>query len=254
MKAILPIIALMVAPAMISQAHGAETAGLPLNLLPSNGTMKAGVAVNPQFSPEFLEMQKSLLSRLQKLSSEEQLAFMEKYDPLTLIAYDAKLWPDKEEYDRYKTEWKKATIQPIREVAVGLKQTNANIWSVISLTTDAQTRRSAPLTISALSYNSAKNEWISNNGVLTVKEYTATEDNVYGAQTGYEWTLEKEDSLSKMSESIRISRNTDGKAFYIFYSFSERSTISNTVIAQGGYTLMFPLRITQVNMGAPGSR
>ncbi len=254
MKAIYSILTLLAAPALICQAFGAEVKGILQGLLPTNGTMKAGVAVNPQFSPEFIELQKALLTRLQGLSSEEQLAFMEKYDPLTLIAYDAKLWPDKAEYDKYKAEWKKATIQPVREVAVGLRHAVNNVWTVLSLTTDAQTRRSAPLTISALSYDSGKNAWISNNGELTAKDYQATEDNVYGAQTGQEWRLEKEDSLSKMSESVRVTRNTDGKAFYIFYSFSERSTISNAVIAQGGYTLMFPLRSTQVNMGTPGSR
>ncbi len=254
MKAIYSILTLLTAPALICHAIGAEATGILQGLLPTNGTMKAGVAVNPQFSPEFLELQKALLSRLHKLSSEEQLAFMENYDPLMLIAYDAKLWPDKAEYDKYKAEWKKVTIIPVREVGVGLRHSINNTWVVLSLTTDEKTKRSAPLTISALTYDAGKNVWISNNGELVAKDYQTTEDNVYGAQTGQEWTLEKEDSLSKMTEAIRITRNTDGKAFYIFYSFSERSTISNTVIAQGGYTLMFPMRSKQVNMGMPGSR
>lgn len=253
MKALYTILALMAVPALVNPAYGAENTVLQ-GLLPTDATMKTGAAVTPQFSPEFIKMQQELLTRLQKLTPEEQKAFMESYDPLTLIAYDAKLWPNKDDYDKYRAEWKKVKIVPAREVAVGLKSEGENKWAVLSLTADPQTKRTAPLTISALSYDAARNVWISNNGELTAKEYQATDDNIYGAQTGQEWTLEKEDSLSKMKETIRISRNTDGKAFYISYSFNERSTISNAVIAQGGYMLMFPLRSSQVNMGVPGSR
>lgn len=254
MKALYSILALMAVPALVSQVCGAENAGVLQGILPTNATMKTGLAVTPQFSPEFTKMQQELLTRLQALTPDEQKAFMESYDPLTLIAYDSKLWPNKEDYDKYKAEWKNVKIIPVREVAVGLKNEGGSNWAVLSLTADPQTKRTAPLTLSALTYDSAKNVWISNNGELTPKAYQATEDNIYGAQTGHEWTLEKEDSLSKMTETIRVSRNTDGKAFYISYSFSERSTISGNVIAQGGYMLMFPQRTSQVNMGTPGSR
>ena len=100
-----------------------------------------------------------------------------------------------------------------------------------------------------------KNIWISNNGELTAKEYSATEDHVFGAQTGHEWKLEKEDSLSKMTEVIRVTKRTDSKAIFITYSFAEVSAITpNLVLAQGGYAVMIPTRTAQVNMGAPGSR
>jgi hypothetical protein len=75
-----------------------------------------------------------------------------------------------------------------------------------------------------------------------------------GAQTGTEWKLTKEDSLSKLSETVRFSRTTDGKAVYVSYAFDERSTITNNVLAQGSYMLLFPIQTNQVNLGTPGSR
>ena len=244
---------MMAAPALFATAYGAE-AGALKDYLPTDGSMKTGVAVAPQFTPEFGKLQQELVSKLQALTPEQQKAFMEKYDPMTLVAYDAALWSSKAAYDQYKAEWKKTNIAPQREVAMGLRAADNNCWKVLSLTVDPQTRRSAPLTISALTYDVNRNVWVSNNGELEATPFQATEDHVLGAQTGTEWKLSKEDSLSRLNESVRFSRTTDGKAVYVIYAFNERSAISNSVIAQGSYLLMFPVKPTQVNMGTPGSR
>lgn len=239
---------------MISQAYGAADAGAMKGFLPTDGTMKAGVAVAPQFSPEFVTMQQALVGKLQSMAPEKLKEFMDSYDPLVLIPYNAELWADKAAYDAYKAEWKKAAIRPLREVAAGLRNQGKKQWTLMSVTVDPQSGKAAPLTISALSYDAEKNVWISNNGELTATPYQATEDHVFGSQTGTTWKLTKEDSLSSMVETICVSKTTDGKAVYITYSFEERSAISNNVIAQGGYTLMFPNKTSQVNLGAPGSR
>lgn len=254
MKAILPILALLAAPVVMTQTCIAENAGALQGYLPTDGTLKAGYAVTPEFTPEFAQMQQALVTRLQALPAERQQAFMESYDPMVLISYSEDLWPTRADYDAYKEEWKKSRIKALREVGVGLRSGANNIWTVLSVTSDPQSGRSAPLTISALRYDSGRNVWISNNGELTAKDFQATEDHVYGAQTGTEWTLTKEDSLSRMTETIRITRGTDGKAVFLYYAFSERSAISNSVIAQGGYVLMFPVRAAAVNAGTPGSR
>lgn len=252
MKAIVPIIALMAAPALISPAFAA--AGALEGYLPTDGTMKAGIAVAPQFTPEFGKMQQELAAKLQAATPEKQKAFMEKYNPLVLPEYDKDLWADKAAYDAYKAEWKKAQLTALREVAMGLRSEGGNRWTVLSLTVDPKTRRSAPLTISALTYDSERNVWISNNGELKAANFQATEDHVMGAQTGTEWTLTKEDSLSRLTETVRFSRTTDGKGVYVSYAFDERSAISNNVLAQGSYILLFPVKTNQVNMGTPGSR
>lgn len=252
MKAIAPIIALMAAPVLMTSAYAA--AGALEGYLPTDGTMKAGVAIAPQFSPEFVKMQQELAAKLQAMTPDKQKAFMEKYNPLVLTAYDKELWPDMAAYEAYKAEWKKAKLTALREVAMGLRSEGNNKWTVLSLTVEPRTRRSAPLTISALTYDSERNVWMSNNGELAASNFTATEDHVLGAQTGTEWKLTKEDSLSKLSETVRFSRTTDGKAVYVSYAFDERSTITNNVLAQGSYMLLFPVQTNQVNLGTPGSR
>lgn len=255
MKAFLPIIALLASPVLLaSTCYAEETPGALAGLLPADGSLKPGAAVRPVWTPEFAKMQQELSVKLQGLSNEKQKAFIEKFDPMALIAYDKDLWNDKAAYEKYKEEWKKVVIQPVTEVAIGLKSAGANVWRVLSATVDAQSRKTVPLTISALSYDSGRNVWISNNGELTATEYKATDDNAYGAQTGTEWKLEKEDSLSKLTEMVRITKTTDGKFIYVTYNFSERSAISNAAIAQGAYVLRFATGNARVNMGAPGSR
>ncbi len=254
MKAIFPIIALLTAPVVMTQTCVAGNIGAMQGYLPTNGTMTAGYAVTPEFTQEFAQMQQALVPRLQTLPADKQQAFMENYDPMVLVPYSEYLWPTRAEYDAYKAEWKKTRTKLVREVGVGLRPSINDTWTVVSVTSDPQTNRTAPLTVSALRYDGGRNVWISNNGELVAKDYQVTEDHVYGAQTGTEWTLSKEDSLSRMTETIRFTRGTDGKAVFLYYSFSERSTISNSVIAQGGYVLMFPVRSAAVNAGAPGSR
>ncbi len=254
MKAIFPILALLAAPVVMTQTCFAGNIGAMQGYLPTDGTMTAGYAVTPEFTQEFAQMQQSLVNRLQTLPADKQKAFMESYDPMILIPYSEDLWPARADYEAYKAEWKKARVKALREVGVGLRPGTNDTWTVLSVTTDPQTGRSAPLTISALRYDGGRNVWTSNNGELTAKDFQTTEDHVYGAQVGTEWSLTKSDSLSQMTETIRLTRSTDGKAVYLYYAFSEHSTISNSVIAQGGYVLMFPVRAAAVNAGTPGSR
>lgn len=255
MKAFLPLIALLASPVLLtSTCYAEETPGALAGLLPADGSLKPGAAVRPVWTPEFAKMQQELTVKLQALSPEKQKAFMETFDPMMLIAYNKDLWSNKADYDKYKEEWKKVVIQPVTEVAIGLKNAGGNVWRVLSATVDAQSRKTVPLTISALSYDSSRNVWISNNGELTASEFKATDDYVYGAQTGTEWKLEKEDSLSRLSELVRVTKTTDGKFIYVAYNFSERSTVSNAAIAQGSYILRFAAGNARVNMGTPGSR
>ena len=80
------------------------------------------------------------------------------------------------------------------------------------------------------------------------------EDYDFGAQTGTEWSMEKEDSLSKLKESLLITKTTDGKAVYVAYAMNEVSAISGTVIANHGYILFFPIQTERANATRPGRR
>ena len=254
MKAFSSILAMLAAPAMLSVAVCAESPGALDGYLPSNGTLKQGAAVRPVFTKEFAELQRSFVTKLAAQSEEKRKAFLEGLDPNAVPDYDADIWPDKAEYDKFVAEWKKSIIQPVTEVAVGLQSAGKGEWKILSATVDARTRRTVPLTISALKYDATKNVWISNNGELAAKNYSATDANIYGAQTGTEWNLAKEDSLSRTRETVRVSKTTDGKFVYVSYSFTEQSVITGASIAQGSYVLRFPIVTAAANMGTPGRR
>lgn len=232
----------------------ADTPGALEGLFPTDGSLKQGAAVRQVYTPEFTQMQQALVARLQSLPEQKRVAFLEKFSPNNVPEYNADLWPDRKDYDKFAAEWKKTTIQPVTDVALGLQSAGKGIWRVLSATVDAKIKKTVPLTISALQYDAGKNAWISNNGELTASEYSATEDNVYGAQTGTEWNLTREDSLSRINETVRVTRTTDGKFIYVSYLFSEQSAVSGMSIAQGAYMLRFPVVTPGANMGTPGRR
>ena len=76
----------------------------------------------------------------------------------------------------------------------------------------------------------------------------------YGAQTGNEWVMEKKDSLTNLREMLRLTKTTDGKAIYLTYSLVERSTLSGTVIANHGYTIIFPITSASARATRPGQK
>lgn len=254
MKAFSTIFAMLAAPAMLSVAVCAESPGALEGYFPTDGTLKQGTAVRPVFTKEFAELQRSFASKVASLSEEKRKAFLEGIAPDSVPDYDSEVWPDKAEYDKFVAEWKKSEIQPIAVVAVGLHSSGQNMWKVLSSTIDPKTRRQGPLTIGALKYDAGKNAWISNNGELTAKSYTATDANIYGAQTGTEWNLSKEDALARTRETVRVTKTTDGKFVYLSYSFAEQSLITGASIAQGAYMLRFPIVTPAANMGTPGRK
>lgn len=239
---------------MLNVAVCAESPGALDGYLPTDGTLKQGAAVRPVFTKEFAELQRTFAAKVAALPAEKQQAFLEGLDPNSVPDYNADIWPNKADYDKFVAEWKKSVIQPVTEVAVGMQSSGQGVWRILSATVDARTRRTVPLTISALKYDAKKNAWISNNGELTAKEYTATDANIYGAQTGTEWTLAKDDSLSRVREAVRVTKTTDGKFVYVSYAFTEQSAISGASIAQGAYVLRFPIVTPAANMGTPGRK
>lgn len=254
MKALSTILAMLAAPAMLSVAVCAESPGALEGYFPTDGTLKQGTAVRPVFTKEFTELQRTFATKVASLNEEKRKAFLEGIAPDSVPDYDAEVWPDKAEYDKFVSEWKKSTIQPVAIVALGLHSAGQNMWKILSSTIDPKTRRQGPLTIGALKYDASKNAWVSNNGELAAKTYSATDANIYGAQTGTEWSLSKEDSLSRIRETVRVTKTTDGKFVYVSYSFIEQSAISGGVLAQGAYMLRFPIVTPAANMGTPGRK
>ena len=225
------ILAMLAAPAALCVAAHAESAPEAIaGYLPCNGSTIQGSVVRPVRDNSFVELHRAAIQRFMQLPKEKQEAINAKGAPDRLMEYDADLWPDKAEYEKYTEAWKKTRLALMADVRVGLKSDGNNMYSVLSATRVAN-GGSLPLTIGSLRYNAAKNVWVSNNGELTGSEFSAGENFDYGAQTGNEWKMEKKDSLSSLSEMIRLTKATDGKAVFLYYSLQERSVISGTIIA-----------------------
>ena len=252
MKALSFILALVTVPSFI--ANAADKAGALEGYFPTDSTLRRGAQVRPAFPESIREPLQAFSTALQKLAPEKRQAYLEGYSLDQQPQYNADIWPNKEDYDKLVAEWKKVQIQPVTLVAVGLQELGNGQWRVLSFTEDAKTKQQVPLTIGALRYDANRNVWISGNGELTAKNYSAPDTNVYGAQTGTEWSVEKSDSLSRLRETVRVTKTTDGKFVYLAYSFVEVSAVTGSNIAQGAYLLQFPVQTPGANLGTPGQR
>lgn len=255
MKAFQSIFTYGTVAALVAVSQAAEIpAALASYDFPTGNQAKLGYAVVPAFTEKFATMQKSVIEKLNAISDEKRKAFMEKYDPATLIAYDAELWASQEEYAEYKKEWQNTPLQGQAQVAVSLRESGDGNWCFFTVANNPTNGQQTPITISALEYNPEKNVWLSSHGELTATEFKATEDFIFKAQTGTEWKLVKEDSFAKTTQMLRVAKTTDGKAVYLYYAFAEQSKTTGAVLAQQGYTLIFPVQQAQMNIGNPGSR
>ena len=248
MKALPLILALASVPSLV--AHAAD-AGAVEGYLPTDGSFKPGLIVRPVFNEEFTH---KLAAALQKADPEKREAYAKKLVWANQPAYDADIWPNKEDYDAVVKAWRETPIQPISAAIVGLQEVNNGIWRVTSIMQNASTKQSQPLSISALRYDAPRNVWISGNGELQAKEFSASDDYLYGPQTGTEWVLEKKSSLSQFRECVRLTKTTDGKYVYLSYEFREVSTITGASIATASYMLQFPVQTPGANLGTPGQR
>ena len=248
------LMTLLAAPVVMCSAAHAEKAPEALaGYLPCNGTAIAGTVIRPVRDQSFIELHQAAIKRFVQLPKEKQEAINKKGAADRLMTYDADLWPDKAEYEKYAAAWKKTQMARLADVHVGLKAAGDGMYNVLSATR-VSNGNSMPLTIGSLRYDSKKNAWISNNGELTGTSFSADETFDYGPQTGNEWKLEKKDSLSTLNEMIRITKATDGKAVFLYYSLTERSAISGTVIANHGYTILFPITTASAHATRPGRK
>ncbi len=248
------ILAMLAAPAVLCSTALADAAPKAIaDYLPCNGTTMQGSVIRPVRDASFIELHQAAISRFVKLPKEKQDAINAKGAADRLMSYDADLWPDKEEYTKYAEAWKKTQMARLADVRVGFQQKEGQVYSVLSATRIAN-GDTMPLTVGSLKYDGGKNVWVSNNGELTGKEFSADESFDYGPQTGNEWNLEKKDSLSTLREMVRLTKSTDGKAVFLYYSLSERSSISGTMIANHGYTIIFPITSASAATSRPGRK
>lgn len=245
---------MLAAPAVLcSTVQAAEAPEALKGMLPCNGTLAQGAVVRVVRTEEFAKLHQAALERFAKLPEETRKTIAEKSDAATVMDYNADIWPDKAEYDNYVAEWKKSALQAVTEVALGLAPSGNGQFRVLSATRVAN-NDTMPITMGSLTYDSKKNVWISNNGEMAGKTFEAGENFDFGAQTGTQWELTKEDSLSRLHELVRITKTTDGKMVYVLYNLTEQSAITGSVIANHGYMLAFPIATAAAGTGKPGQK
>lgn len=254
MKVFSTISALLTIPALVASAVQAAELGALKGIFPTDGSMRRGVAVRPVFPNEITQHQQKIAEAVNAFSDEDKKAFQAQFDPTQLPAYDKRIWPDKAEYDKFVEVWKKVQIQAFAEVAIGVQEFDNNQWGIISMTRSTQTGQTVPLVVGSLTYDANKNVWLSANGELAPKEVQHDAENVYGARTGTLWSLSKEDALSSLKESLRITTSADGKTTFIQYNFSEVSKISGAQLAHGEMTCMLVKPQPRANTGTRGRR
>lgn len=214
---------------------------------PIGSNLRLGQLVRPSFSESFQKSLQGMLEKLRTLPQEKQAAVAASFDASVLPAFDADLW-DQESYSAYKAAFKETQIQPIARAALSLQPLGGNTWRLNTVAI-GQDGKSTPLSIGALRYDSAGNTWTSNNGKMQASSYTGTADSVYGTQSGTEWKLEKKDDISRVVETLRFTKTTDGKYIYVTYQFREDSVLSGSTIAQDGYTLRFSVGVISASVG-----
>ncbi len=254
MKAYTSILAMLASPAMVAPALAADAPGALAGYLPSDGSLIQGAAIRAVVDPALTAFNQQVVKKFNSLPEEKKAEFIKVFDPNKALPYDEALFGDKAAYDKYMEAWKKTKIVPMSSVAMGLLASGTKgTWHVHSVTLDAA-GRSLPLTISALRYDATKNIWRSNNGDLTAAPWSADDSFIFGAQSGTEWNYEHEDSLSKLRETVRVTKTTDGEAIYVYYKFAETSAFSGVSIAQGEYVLRFPIVSRSAGLSKPGQK
>ena len=238
MKSLLPLFSLLTAPAAIVVAQGATVPQALMNF-PADGMRLTGESVQVAPTPEFVRIQQELSARLQALPSDKKQEILRNYNATEQMAYNADLWPDKAEYEKYKAEWAKIAITPLQTVQLGAYDKGNNEWGLHGVSVNQFTRQVTPLAITGMVYNATDNTWTSPNGTMRPKELLTLNTNVYGARKGTTWVLQKEDAMSVLMETLSISRRMNGEYLYLSYSFIERTPGSGSTLAQGSYVLRF---------------
>ncbi len=251
MKTTHAILSLLTVPALCCTVLAKDAIDV-LKILPQDGFLP-GRAVKTQYSPELLPILQKVEQRFQKLPKEKQQEMLKNRNRDRALEYVAALWDSKADYNKYIQTWKATQLIAAENVAIGLRKSSTpDVYDVVSATIDRG--KTLPLTLGALTYNKKENVWVSTNGTLKPEAFSESDLFVYGAQKGTTWTLEKSDALSQIVEAVRISETTDKKFVFVYYSFLEVSKATGQVIAQGGYTLRFPIKSQSATVTRPGQR
>ncbi|OYV06624.1 MAG: hypothetical protein CFE26_05260 [Verrucomicrobiales bacterium VVV1] len=222
---------LPLAAAMVAHLSAAETPAVFAGLFEKDVPIRAqiGVVMPPQDIDKYV-------AKVEEAARKNPEWFREassKAKAGAPLPYDEKLGLTKEDYDQYLALWAKREFKPTEEVALVLRQSGADQWS-ISATGNAGT-------ISTLRYNPKDDIFRSPNGDLKrIEDISADPSSILGAWTGHEWRFEEENTLAKIKENIAVGQFADKKFGLLVYRVQEISS-EGTRLLDKSLVIRFPL-------------
>ena len=221
-------------------------AGAMEGYFPKDGTMRSGQTVRIVHTWNGTRRILDMHRRAKNLTPEELEAFKHLYSQWAPFPYNATIWPDTKDYDKYVEEWNKAQLVPMEPVSVGLQDAGEGMWRLNS--TKGETGN--PMVISSLKYDAKRNVWISGNYELTAHDY-AISGGPFGVQNGTKWSIMLEDDKTCKAEELCITKSPDGKCAYLTYESVVGDAASKT--AQSGVMILLQFKDEDEEKSTPAA-
>ncbi len=222
---------LPLAAAMVAHLSAAETPAVFAGLFEKDVPIRAQIGV--VMPPPEIDKYVAKVEEAARKNSEWFREASAKAKAGAPLPYDERLGLTKEEYDQYLALWAKREFTPKEEVALVLRQSGADQWSISATGTAG--------TISTLRYNAKDDLFRSPNGDLKrIEEIDADASSILGAWTGHEWRFEEENTLAKIKENIAVGQFADKKFGLLVYRVQEISS-EGTRLLDKSLVIRFPL-------------
>jgi hypothetical protein len=206
---------LPLAAAMVAHLPAAEVPAVFAGLLEKDTPVRAQIGI--VMPPPEIEKYVVKVEEAARKNPEWFKEVSAKAKPGAPLPFDEKLGITKEEYDEYLKLWAAREFKPKEDVALVLRQSGPDQWSITCTGTAA--------TISTLRYSAKEDVFRSPNGELKrIDDINADPSSILGAWTGHEWRFEEENTLAKIKENIAVGQYADKKFGLLVYRVQEISS------------------------------
>ncbi len=206
---------LPLAAAMVAHLPAAEVPAVFAGLLEKDTPVRAQIGI--VMPPPEIEKYVVKVEEAARKNPEWFKQTSAKAKPGAPLPFDENLGLTKEEYDEYLKLWAAREFKPKEDVAIILRQSGADQWSLTCTGTAA--------TISTLRYSAKDDVFRSPNGDLKrIEDINADSSSILGAWTGHEWRFEEENTLAKIKENIAVGQYADKKFGLLVYRVQEISS------------------------------
>ena len=244
MKALQHLFSIFFAVAMVSLTYSADEKTIIGEYLPAQVPLK-GAIVECIIDQSLKPFQQKIVKNIEKLTKEEQIPLLKQIDKGYPWPYDEHLGLTKEEYQQYLVAWNKKKIVECIPVIFELRNESDHIWKIVTVS-PTKTGDLTPLPMSACTYDSQRNVWITPNGELKlVENLNYDTSHLFGAWIGQRWELEKKDSMSQMRESISLGMTQDKQFVYMIYNLLEFVTSTGRPTLGETFVLRLPAKTSK---------